>query len=221
VTADGPGGRRRGGPHDPERRRSQLLEAAFEAFTASGYRATRLEDVARRAGVTKGCLYHYFKGKEDLLVQTVKWRLDQVLGAAQAPAEDDPRPASELLLALLTRACGAWRTPEFDRMFRLALGEIRVEQPGLFAVWVDEGPLRVWRSIQALIERGVRAGEFRAEVDAATVARLIVFAMSFSAILAAQMAPADGVPDPDAETRAAVDLVVRGLRAAPARGAHS
>lgn len=138
------GGRRRGGPHDPERRRTQLLAAAFEAFTAKGYRATRLDDVARRACVTKGCLYHYFKGKEELLVQTVKWRLDQVFGVREAP-EDDPRPASELLLALLTRACDAWRTPEFERMFRLALGEIRVEHPGLFAVWVDEGPLRVWR----------------------------------------------------------------------------
>lgn len=75
--------------------------------------------------------------------------------------------------------------------------------------------------MQALIERGVRSGEFRAELDAAAVARLIAFGMSFSAILAAQMGPAGDAGDAGAETAAAVDLILRGLRAAPSRGALS
>jgi len=56
----------------PEKRRKQLLKAAYQLFLKKGYRVTTTEEIARRAGLTKGALYHHFKSKEDMLYLLVR-----------------------------------------------------------------------------------------------------------------------------------------------------
>lgn len=53
-------------------RPNEILAAAFEEFVLAGYAATRLEDVAARAGVTKGTIYFHFQSKENVFVQMVR-----------------------------------------------------------------------------------------------------------------------------------------------------
>ena len=53
-------------------RPQELLEAALDLFVERGYAATRLEDVARRAGVSKGTLYLYYENKEELFKAVVR-----------------------------------------------------------------------------------------------------------------------------------------------------
>lgn len=53
-------------------RPGEILEAAFEEFVENGYAGTRLEDVAARAGVTKGTIYFYFESKEDVFASMVR-----------------------------------------------------------------------------------------------------------------------------------------------------
>jgi AcrR family transcriptional regulator len=67
-----------------EARPQELLAAALELFVERGYAATRLDDVASRAGVTKGTLYLYFPSKEDLFFAMVRENLLPVLDEAQA-----------------------------------------------------------------------------------------------------------------------------------------
>ncbi len=55
-----------------EQRPGELLNAALEVFVARGYAAARLDDVAARAGVSKGTLYLYYAGKEDLFKAVVR-----------------------------------------------------------------------------------------------------------------------------------------------------
>lgn len=59
----------------PEERRDELLDAALAAFSELGYDRATLNDVADRLGVTKGCLYHYFDSKEELLLELVRERM--------------------------------------------------------------------------------------------------------------------------------------------------
>jgi len=56
----------------PEKRRRQLLNAALRLFLKKGYRVTTTEEIARKASLTKGALYHHFKNKEDILYELVK-----------------------------------------------------------------------------------------------------------------------------------------------------
>ena len=50
-----------------EDKRRCILSAALDCFEERGFAATRMEDIARSAGVAKGTIYNYFKGKEELL----------------------------------------------------------------------------------------------------------------------------------------------------------
>jgi len=77
----------------PQKRRQQLLKAARELFLKKGYRHTTTEEIAQRAGVTKGALYHHFASKEDIMFELVKIllanhlsRLDAVLAEGGCPA---------------------------------------------------------------------------------------------------------------------------------------
>lgn len=69
-------------------RPGEILEAAFEEFVLKGYAATRLEDVAARAGVTKGTIYFYFDSKEMLFASTIR-ELSKPTHAALAEEEGD------------------------------------------------------------------------------------------------------------------------------------
>ena len=72
-------------------RRAAILSAALDEFAARGFAATRLDDVARRAGVAKGTIYLYFRDKESLFQELVRTMLSPLVGAIEAaPLRDLP-----------------------------------------------------------------------------------------------------------------------------------
>src|SRR6185437_11946267 len=79
----------------PEARRTELLDAALAAFGELGFGRASLQDVADRAGVTKGAIYHYFESKEQLLIELMRERLlpaietDEELIRAAAGSRDE------------------------------------------------------------------------------------------------------------------------------------
>src|SRR6516162_1373048 len=82
---------RAGGPRvarDERRneRRTAILSAALEEFAARGFAATRLDDVARRAGVAKGTIYLHFRDKESLFQELVRAMLSPLVGTIEAAA---------------------------------------------------------------------------------------------------------------------------------------
>ena len=70
-----------------EERPQEITEAAFQAFAEKGYAATRVEEVAKRAGVSKGLLYLYFKTKEELFKAVIRGvvirRVDALIAAVE------------------------------------------------------------------------------------------------------------------------------------------
>ena len=74
-------------------RRDAILAAALDEFSARGFAATRLDDVAKRAGVAKGTIYLYFADKEALFQELIRTELSPVVGAlieALARRHSDP-----------------------------------------------------------------------------------------------------------------------------------
>jgi AcrR family transcriptional regulator len=59
--------------------KEQILKAAMDMFCEKGYHSTSIEDVAKRSQISKGLLYHYFKGKEELLAAMVEMRINDIL----------------------------------------------------------------------------------------------------------------------------------------------
>lgn len=66
-------------------RRAAIIEAALDEFIARGFTATRLDDVARRAGVAKGTIYLHFKDKESMFEELIRTALVPLIGRLAAP----------------------------------------------------------------------------------------------------------------------------------------
>lgn len=89
-----------------ETRRAQLLDAARKLFVKKGFRATTTDEIARKAGLTKGALYFHFKNKEDILFELVKLIARKYDEAIDAGMQSRFRPDDffKLLLGAHTKA---------------------------------------------------------------------------------------------------------------------
>src|ERR1043166_8649262 len=98
------GRRRRNGESAPDRREA-ILAAALDEFSARGFAAARLDDVARRAGVAKGTIYLYFRDKEALFQELVRSVIGPLVARFEAAAEIDlpARAVAERIVDMFVR----------------------------------------------------------------------------------------------------------------------
>jgi AcrR family transcriptional regulator len=104
---------------DPEARRQAILEAALAVFTAEGFAATKLDDVAEKAGVAKGTIYLHFKDKQDLFEQMVREAVSPVIARLEALAQTPDLPADMVLQSMFQEVLGTSR----KHLLRLVITE--------------------------------------------------------------------------------------------------
>lgn len=150
--------------HDPRWRRlpgerpSQLIHAALEVFSEHGFAAAKLEEIARRAGVSKGTIYLYFESKEELFKAVVH---DIVAAQLQTAHDGPPTSSAAEALDRALRAQWAFTThPKYDGWFRILVAELP-RHPDLHAFYIREVIDRAWAILEGVIARGVASGEFR------------------------------------------------------------
>lgn len=91
---------------DPQQRRAEILAAAFACFSERGFAATRMEDVAARAGIAKGTVYLHFPDKERLFIELVSGIASPILGEVGSLAQNETisaRFAVSMFYALFKR----------------------------------------------------------------------------------------------------------------------
>lgn len=202
----------------PEERPQELLDAALQVFSTHGYRATRLEQVAEAAGVTKGAIYYYFDNKEELLRQALESRIGAVFSGIEAEGRRAGGSAAERLEAVLRSAWARWCRPETARMNRLIMGELRTEFPEAFDAALRAGPMHVWRLVGDLLKEGQRSGEFAAHFDPHAAARFLVSGLMHQALLLSDLRERelDRTP-PEQVFEAALGVLFRGILASAAK----
>jgi AcrR family transcriptional regulator len=143
-----------------EDRPQEITEAAFGAFAENGFTATKVEDVARRAGVSKGLLYVYFKTKEELFKAVIRSvvtpRLDELtrtLDASDLSAEAFIRGP---VLEFMKRVPGS----PVSVVIRLMISEAP-KHPDLVEYYWQNVASRGLGALRQLLRRGVENGEFR------------------------------------------------------------
>ena len=94
-----------------EQKRLAILKAAFEVVTASGYAETKVDDVARKAGVAKGTVYLYFKDKPAVYIGLVDWLLEQALAITAEVMARPISPRRKLEELFSTWASGVMSNP--------------------------------------------------------------------------------------------------------------
>lgn len=150
-------------------RPTELLEAALSCFVERGYAATRLEDVASQAGVSKGTLYLYFSSKDELFKAVVRGNLVPLIEAYRHDLEQSELSGRELLQRFFE---GWWLRVGATRLAgiaKLILGEAG-NFPDVAEFFVSEVTAPTWALLGTILRRGIAAGEFRAvDVEAACV----------------------------------------------------
>ncbi|MGH6771268.1 MAG: TetR/AcrR family transcriptional regulator [Xanthobacteraceae bacterium] len=142
-------------------RRDAILAAALEEFSSGGFAATRLDDVARRAGVAKGTIYLYFRDKESLFQELVRTMLSPVVGAIEkAPIGDvSARSVAEMIADVFVREIFATRRKDIIRLVITEGGRF----PKLAEFYYHEVIERVVASLRAMLARAVERGELRSD----------------------------------------------------------
>lgn len=143
-----------------EARPSELTAAALDLFVEKGFAATRLDDVAARAGVSKGTLYLYFDSKEALFKSVIEEGIVPALAAAEQRLAGFQGPSADLLQSLLL---GWWQqiggTP-LAGVIKLIISESR-NFPEVAQYYHDNVIQRGRSLLRAALQRGMDASEFR------------------------------------------------------------
>ena len=199
-----------------EARPEEITRAALELFVERGFANTRLEDVASRAGVSKGTLYLYFANKEELFKAVVR----EALVARLVEFRDGIAHFQGSTFELLRLAFRIWwerigSTP-ISGIPKLIISEAR-NFPEIARFYVHEVIEPGRATLAALIRRGVERGEFR-EVDADTVAHLLAAPLLQIMLWRNSLEPCcDARLDPHALIEAHIEMLSRGLAARPER----
>jgi AcrR family transcriptional regulator len=143
-----------------EARPQELLDAALLLFGEKGFAATRAEEVALRAGVSKGTLYLYYPSKEELLKAVIRQNLAQLIAEGLEIAESYEGSSAELLVLLMS----AWwervgNTPA-AAIHKIIVSEAR-NFPDIAEFYTREVIVPAQRLLTTTLQRGIDRGEFR------------------------------------------------------------
>jgi AcrR family transcriptional regulator len=142
-------------------RRAAIIEGALDEFIARGFAATRLDDVAKRAGVAKGTIYLHFKDKEALFQELIRTALVPLIGRLAKPpvAGESVRAALEGFAQTFAREVVTTRRGDIVRLI-VAEG---AKFPSVADFYYREVVSRGMAAMRALIEVGIARGEIRQE----------------------------------------------------------
>ena len=161
AKARGPKSAPRGRAEKSAARRDAILEAAIEEFSARGYEATRIDDVAQRAGVAKGTIYLHFEDKEALFQELVRVMLFPIVGALEAPIPPD-MPIRKLLDAFIDLFVREVYGTKRRAVLRLVMTE-GPRFPKLAEFHYRNVVERAIAAMRALLERAAERGELKHE----------------------------------------------------------
>jgi len=162
----------------PEERPQQILHAALDVFGEHGLAGSRLEDIAKQAGVSKGTIYLYFPNKEALFREMVRSTIVEAIVAGEGIPNTGS--ARDQLLTFMQQYWDFVRTPAFSVIYRVVVSELH-HFPDLVEFYSAEVIARGQKLLSGIIARGVATGEFRA-VDPTASGRMLISLFSTSAM---------------------------------------
>lgn len=161
----------------PEETRARILQVAMEEIHMHGFQGVSLNKIVDKAGVTKGALFHHFKGKNELgyavVDEVISKEIDQYW---VKPLSNSVNPVKDLKLQLLNMKQEAMEKPEMLKM-GCPLNNLAHEMSPLDSVFREkiEHQFNRWRGVlQKAFEAGKTAGTVKQEVDPSVAAAFVV-----------------------------------------------
>lgn len=193
-----------------EARPAEILQAALEIFGERGYEATRLVDVARRAGCTKGTIFLYYENKLELFKAAVREVMLPLVLETERLVEEHRGSSLELVERLLRLRWDHMMRNRLSGLVKLMLAETRT-YPELARFYNDEFIERNQALLQRVLQRGIERGELR-PMDVTQVARFLVAPMMFATVWRHAFEHAVGTPgSPDDYFESSLAIMLAGL----------
>lgn len=193
-------------------RPGELAAAALDLFVERGFAATRLDDVAKRAGVSKGTLYLYFDSKEELFKTVIREGYLAPLAEAEQLLTAFNGTAEELIREILNRWWKQVGSTKEAGMTKLVIAEAG-NFPELARFYHDEVIHRAHALFAHAIERGIRSGEFRdvpipyaQRIACAPMVMLMLWRHSFASVVEHHI-------DPETYVAIHADMLISALKA--------
>lgn len=161
-------------------RPSEIIDAALEVFVEHGYAASKLDDIAGKAGISKGSLYRYFDSKADLFKEVVTQVVINELEKAEATI-NEYKGAIAPLISMMVK--NWWKTVGETRVCgipKLVISEA-ANFPELAEFYVDKVIKRGRKLVAGMIKRGIESGEFL-DIEPDYAARILISPVVFAAI---------------------------------------
>jgi AcrR family transcriptional regulator len=196
-------------------RPQELLAAALQLFVERGYAATRLDDVAARAGVSKGTLYLYFQNKQELFKAVVREGIVPTIDEGEQLIERYTGSSADLFREFMLGWWSKIGESNFAGINKLVMAEAG-NFPEIAAFYFEEVILRRNALIERLLERGIARGEFR-RVDVASMRNVLVAPILMLMGLRHAFGACCGETiDPKSYIDSFIDFALHGLLAPPA-----
>jgi TetR/AcrR family transcriptional regulator len=197
-----------------EARPGELLDAALDLFVEKGFSATRVEEVAARAGVSKGTLFLYFQSKEDLFKAVVRENIANKFPTWQEEFVVFEGTCSDMLRYALISWWDRIGKTRASGITKLVMSEAQ-NFPEIADFYQDEVIKPGNAMIRRILERGVQSGEFR-DLDLEQAVHIIVAPMIFLMMWKHSMgacAASAKIVDPEQFIHMQVDVLLHGMTA--------
>lgn len=192
-------------------RPAELLAAALDIFVEKGYAATRLDDVAKRAGVSKGTLYLYYDGKESLFKAVIRGGLIPAIERGEKELDEHTGTMAELLEKIIFGWWESVGTSQLGGIPKLMFAEAK-NFPDLADFYYKEVISRGYGLVQRVLTEGRARGEF-VEVDPVYGTRLVLAPLVFLLLWRHSFSICEREPiDPVKYLGIHLGLVLNGLR---------
>jgi AcrR family transcriptional regulator len=193
-------------------RPSELTAAALELFVEKGFASTRLEDIAARAGVSKGTLYLYFDSKEELFKAVIRGGIVPAISEAEALIDKFEGSAADLVRSIVAGWYKLIGSTPLGGIPKLMLAEAR-NFPEIAQFYHDEVVARGLRMMSRALKRGIDSGEFRT-VDLEHAVQVMMAPLIHFALWRYSFAPcAPRNLDPQRYLESYLEILIDGLKA--------
>jgi len=155
-----------------ESRPSEIIEAAFDLFAEKGFSATKMDEISRKAGISKGSLYNYFKSKEAIFEAVVTEDIIPIIDQVEeaiAASEENPEETIRCLINGLIAHTQGTRLEIIPKLIVSESGNF----PDLTKFYVDQVIKRVRNIVESVIQKGVEQKAF-IDCDPRVTARLLL-----------------------------------------------
>jgi AcrR family transcriptional regulator len=199
-----------------EDRPREICAAALELFAEKGFAAAKLDEIAKRAGVSKGTLYLYFEDKAELFRAVIRDTVAPRVAAVREMADKAELPFAQIVPLFLANFAEMTTRLPVGAVAKIVIGESR-NFPDLAKIWHDQVASGALSALESLIRRAQDRGEVRPG-DARLMAFSLMGPMLMGVLWRETLQPAGGEPlDLAALARQHGETVLNGLLTGQAR----